>query len=480
MLIGCSKPKTAVEKYEKVLEHFKNDELKYKAAKFLIENIGDKYAIIKVFEDSSGKDISNKLRGFRGGETQEFLDSIKATSASVVLPDSQVVSPDYLIKSIEEAFKNYNNNPLKIKVPFATFCNFILPHRVGFEKVNDWRTYFNTRYTNYLKTFNKNKINDQFLISIFRQEQYIWYNYGAKFGLAAFIPSYNQTIETILELKSPNNCEDIAVFYLYLYRSLGIPAAYEVIPFFGKFNAGHAETAIMNKNGKFQPASLDDDPFKYQIAKMYRRIYEKVPNPYVLIKEAGEDPYNIPEYFNSDHLVDITNERTIVSDITIPISTLNKKNKVAYLCVYNWGQWKPVAWAKLDRVNSTLTFKNMGRKILYQLVKIENGIKLINSPFILDTLGTTISFNGSNKYRSITVSKFDRKIDITPKRVYVIKYWNETLSDWKIIKKEVAVSGSMVFHRIPENILLKIEEEGYTGDPVRPFTISASGEQIWW
>lgn len=475
--MGCKNDKT----YTSVLEHFKNDSLKFKAAQFLIQNIDNKQAIIRRYKDANNLDASELLKSFNGGKRTQYLDSAGIYSVLDTLSDLDTVDPDYLIKQIEEAFSVYNNNPLKVKVPFNVFCNYVLPYRVGTAELSGWRNYFNKRYMKYINSFDRRSLSEGFLLEVLSREQKMWYNPYNKFGIASFPSSPNQSLKDIMDTKYPYSCEDYAVYYLYLYRSIGLPAAYEVIPLFGKFNYGHAETAVMFNNGKFEPARLEKNPFKYQIAKMYRRTFERSINPYTLIKNEGNRDKDIPEYFNHDDLIDITNERTEVSNVTISYFASGASKSTLYLSVYNDGEWKPVEWAKLDKASQSFTFKNMGRKILYHLSQFENGsTKLLAQPFLLDSLGNTKYLSETNNRIDITLLKSDRKTPISSGKKYTLKMWNAELKKWSSIAAKIALTSEIKFVKVPESVLFLLEETRYEGAPVRPFTINSKGEQIWW
>jgi hypothetical protein len=133
---------------EKVLEYYKDEPEKYKAACFLIENMPYHYA----------------LEG-------EELDSLKTVLASadaygVMLKDTAVPDWDYytpsglqrkpdvlniraefLINNIDLAFDGWKKRPWNASLSFADFCEWLLPYRIGNETPDNWRQIYHDRYS---------------------------------------------------------------------------------------------------------------------------------------------------------------------------------------------------------------------------------------------------------------------------------------------------------------------------------------------
>lgn len=488
MLIICScksNVKDADYNYDFVLEHYKENPQKYKAAKFLIKNLSQYYSIQTKYLTNTGKDYTDFLSTYSGPlKKEEIQRSLGVSQNLKIIYDSLQVTPQFLIKSIDEAFEVYNTKDLKRNsYNFETFLEYVLPYRVGSEELNNWRGYMRKRYTAYLQSFNLKSLSQHRLSLLINAEQ----NGGSDFALNRIShvtsPSVNQTIKEILKVRIPFSCEDYAIKTLYALRAIGIPAAYEIIPLSGKFNFGHAQTAILNENNNFFPAIQDTVQFKYQIAKMYRRTFSRQANPAQLIEAAGEDINNIPPYFNHSNYIDITKERTDVSNIQIDSISTTIHQKVTYICVYNNGQWRPVEWSVLDPKTRSSNFHDMGRKILYAVAVVDKGIlKQVRPPFILDTLGHVISFKALEKSSKINLKilNYDRHKLIKPRMEYILYIWDYSKNTWSSYKQLKTSAPLVVFTDIPENQLYKVEPIGEKIDEnVRPFTFK-NNEQIWW
>ncbi|WP_175634477.1 hypothetical protein [Pedobacter ghigonis] len=429
-------------------------------------------------------DLTNLVSTYKGKlGAQEVLDSLGAHPVLEMISDSSQVTDSMLIENVNAAIESYKfwKNFKKKDFPFSYFLNYVLPYRVGLEEINDWRSYFRIRYSNYLSTFAMRELSTKQIYKIINDELTGTSQYVMIRKPHLNKPAINQTASQIIKTRVPFDCEDYAIRSMYVFRSMGIPTAYEKIPLWGKFNYGHAQEAILFENNKFYPVFAGDTvPFKYQIAKMYRRTFEHVVSPLDQIIESGEKKQDIPEYFNFSNFIDITNERTPVSNIRCKLRS--SQFNVLYLCVYNDGQWRPLAWSKLDASTQSVTFLNMGRKILYHLASFKDGrLNLIDGPFLLNTEGAT-SYLVKTKLpnTSFTFFESDRNEVIKPKATYTLFYWDRIKQNWIAIETKRAISSSLIFNNVPVNILLKLEAENpILSSNVRPFVIE-DNQQIWW
>lgn len=464
------------------LTFYSKDSRHSDAAIFLLKNRKDHYGVIVHYLDSNQMDITTEVHTYKN-EKYKLFDSLGVVQKTDTLYDHHQISKKQIIANVNLAFECYENNPLNLNVSDSIFYEYVLPYRVGYEKVENWRPHFHAIYTNYLKTYTKDSIKEKNIIDLVDHIRNISYHvYNPSFR-SQFPISFHKSLTEIRTVPYPYHCDDYAIYKLYSFRSLGIPAAYEVIPLYGKFNYGHAETSMMYRDGKFYCTEGNTDmPYKYQIAKMYRMQYSRVKNnPYDLIKMLGEEEINIPDYFNMPFYIDITRDRTIVSDITIKLhNELNSSTKVYYLCVYNGGEWKPIDWAKKNKV---ISFKNIGRKNLYQLADyVQGNQRLLDHPFVLDTLGNILpifSQYNPNKTGSIKVEKFDRNNLFESGNTYILYHWDSNNKKWKNIETKKADENGKFLIASQTGVLFKIEKKGLEITPSRPFTIQ-NDQQIWW
>lgn len=466
-----------------ILYNFISDEKMRNAANFLLDQSEDRYAVSLRYKNNNSDNLNSQINNYL--EEGDIVDSLNAYSVNDTVWDKDGLDMRYLVKNVRLAFEQYRNNPLKMTVPDSIFYEYVLPYRVGNEELYDWRSHFSELYTNYLITFNKNMFDEKFIIDMVHRFQKISYHVYDRTGLAKYPISRTQSLKEIREVGYPYDCDDYAIFKLYSLRSIGLPAAFETIPLYGKFNFGHSETALWHRDGKFHcTEGKTQMPYKFQIAKMYRKRFSPKESPYQQIISLGEKPRDIPDYFDMPYYEDITHERTPVSDINInPIKDFeNEKidnSRIAYLCVYNNGEWKPVEWAKKNKRNSWI-FKNMGRQIIYQLATSQDGnMNLIGRPILLDSLGNIMHFENvknTNASYAINLKNYDRS-DKLYKGNFELLFWDSEQKKWKSNKKFKSENDSTLI-LLSENTLYKIQPDNSNKNP-RPFTIK-NNEQIWW
>ena len=130
---------------EKVLAHFKDDPapLKYRAAKFIIENMPYNYSNAgdaaeyadSAFSISSRYPIEQRDSIFG---SIAFADPSLASSVAV---DLKNLKADYLIKVIDEACDIWRQVNWKEEYDESIFFDYVLPYRLINEPVSLWRSY---------------------------------------------------------------------------------------------------------------------------------------------------------------------------------------------------------------------------------------------------------------------------------------------------------------------------------------------------
>ena len=148
--IALQQAKDNKEELEKVLTHFENDSLKYRAACFLIENM-------PYHDYYEGKELEKYLKYFEvysdgKHKPQQIVDSLKKADGAFSLRllshkyDIQNIDSALLVHNIEWAFKVWQEQPWGKNVCFDDFCEFILPYKIGDEPLTEWREQLYNRY----------------------------------------------------------------------------------------------------------------------------------------------------------------------------------------------------------------------------------------------------------------------------------------------------------------------------------------------
>ena len=126
--IALQQAKDNKEELEKVLTHFENDSLKYRAACFLIENM-------PYHDYYEGEGLEKYLKYFEvysdgKHKSQQIVDSLKKTDGEFSLRllshkyDIQNIDSALLVHNIEWAFKVWQEQPWGKNVCFDDFCEF--------------------------------------------------------------------------------------------------------------------------------------------------------------------------------------------------------------------------------------------------------------------------------------------------------------------------------------------------------------------
>lgn len=135
---------------EKVLQHFKDDPdpLKYKSAKFLIENMPYNYSnagsaaeqIDSAFVVSSCYPIEHRDSIF---SKIAFSDT---SLSSIVAVDLKNIKADYLIQMINEACDIWHQVNWNEEYDESIFFDYVLPYRLINEPISLWRSYVKDTY----------------------------------------------------------------------------------------------------------------------------------------------------------------------------------------------------------------------------------------------------------------------------------------------------------------------------------------------
>lgn len=357
-----------------VLEHYKEDSLKSAAAMFLIENMYH-----YCYEDSG------------------------------VIYDAHRITADYLIRDIDLAFDCWEHSAWKKEVDFDTFCRFILPYRVNDEPLSCWRDTLGNEYR-HLITDIDNPI-DAFAkvyATIIRQ-----FN---KLGSS----EYSSLDAMTLHHLQRGTCDQRSIYIVSVMRSLGIPAAYDYVPFWGNYSSsGHSWAAYANHNKTLTVYGNDS------VAKEYNRIdgesfndngildhphqqwdsIKRVPTIQRICYERQQPSgivfdKDVPQEFKTPFSANVSRQYGYNHSVTLP----NPHEGNAYLSAFKTGRgWLAVTAG--DTKESQTTFKDLPEKMIYLPIICYNGQRNPTGyPFLLDEEGRLKTFKPDcHNLRTITV-----------------------------------------------------------------------------
>jgi hypothetical protein len=383
---------------EKVLFFYsKNpaDSLKYKAAVFLIENMPGHFSYknqewLSAYYNELDTAVS---LNYDNETNQRIIERISAKyqsyKAQQTVLDIQIITSEFLINNIEQAFAVWQNGEWATHVSFSDFCEYILPYKVTeLQPLDNWREYAkemlkgDVDLLHYCDLYN----NSAFQAATSVSKEIIKLNQqDLPFGGIQSIPVKN--IRTIGKMPF-GACEDYSVLALAVMRSKGIPVMEDFTPQWPFQPQGHTWNVILTNKGhnmifsagSSNPGELHNPDTK--MAKVFRRTYAI--NREIEKIHLSKD--YVPPAFSNCHIKDVTDEYMVTSDVEIKIpQTFSNKYQYAYLAVFDNKDWIPVHYGKVS--GKKVKFEKMGRNCMYLPVFYdEHGVVPFSSPFFMTSL----------------------------------------------------------------------------------------------
>lgn len=246
---------------QRVLDHFKGDELKYKAACFLIENMGGKGCQVSpvinhyIAEVDSFMSVNPNLntRDYRAFYEEVQLRHKNFLQKAVSQSDIENVTANYLISNIESAFEVWNK-PWAKDVSFDLFCKYVLPYRIGEEPISNWRDRFKSLYEYPTEQLFGCQDNRFYKLGIYSELR-------KKLPISIYTPKYPRP-EIPLDMLPDihvGNCKDAASFSTAQLRSLGIPSTIDFVPQWANRSMGHSWCVIFINDNTAIPFGVGEE-----------------------------------------------------------------------------------------------------------------------------------------------------------------------------------------------------------------------------
>lgn len=399
---------------EYVLDHYKHDSLKYQAACFLIRNMPGHCSYIGTMTTQYNRLIDSTLfqsqkEGYYRNTPYlaKLIDSISEIHENTYFPlqeDIRVITADFLIHNIEQAFDLWKNKPWAQHLTFDDFCEYLLPYQIGkMDVLEDWRTNMYKQIDiQTLAELEDFQYSSEMCNSSFWACKHI-----NKFLEKKLIPE-NSVFSTPFIAKTSTrsmitfgSCYEFNLTALAIMRCVGIPVMIDFTPQWPFRSMGHTWNILLENNGKnlsFGGCDTDSDPDKLhkpslKMAKVYRRTYA-INHDIVRLIETEQI---VPNLFQNIFMKDVTHEYMKTCDITIPTKWKRKQTYV-YLAVFDNQQWTPVCYGIQER--NKCQFKGIGKGIVYLPIYYnEQGIHPISDPFLLDLQGNIKYLNADINIR---------------------------------------------------------------------------------
>lgn len=403
---------------EKVLCRYQvhpSDSLKYKAACFLIENM-------PFYTYSDGEQLDNFksyyawLKISKGKTPQEIADSVKNAYGPIKeineKRDIMEIDSAYLCHNIDWAFKVWQEQPWGKNISFETFCEYLLPYRIGDEPLTYWREMYYEKYNSLLDSLRMSDSLDiedpvvaaNYLISKLPDKSY-YYTSVTPYPFGHIGPEYVQYLS--------GTCREVTDFAVYLFRALGIPCAIDFVPVRSYINAGHFWLTTWNKDGE---EYMTDFPQKLRpvrknwwyrwddSSKVYRYTFSVNRDLYEQMAKYGEEVYpfwRLPKFTDVTYGYGYNFKKELVIPLEKQYKT-KRSGKIAYLCVSDRDRWTPVDWTTYDAGH--LAFQHVRNGSFMRVATYENGtLCFLTDPFYVDKHSNEICYYPAGKEKEDVV-----------------------------------------------------------------------------
>lgn len=361
---------------EKVLLHYKDSGQKYDAACFLIENMPKCYSYKgwlidtlrywKATTDSFGN-IDNK----QVVKWEKYPASMMNKEY-----DIHVITADYLIRNIDQAFEAWKKRPWNKNLSFDDFCELILPYRIGNETLEDWRSAYSQEFSFLLDSVytGTDMLEAVNVVLDHIKER------GFRFNIDFDTPHMGALY---LLANRAGKCVDACDLTLYALRSLGIPATIDMYIYESESRMGHTWNVVRDTVGNYfninffgiTPSKRDVDGRR--IGKVYRYTYGLQNDNLKFLKSKDE----IPPLFRHCFIKDVSED--YFKD-NLELNLPDVKADYVYLGLFrSLSAGEGVAMAELKRGKAT--FKNIESEMIYLPLGYENSTyKPIGYPIFFD------------------------------------------------------------------------------------------------
>ncbi len=426
---------------EGVLTHYESqgDSLKQEAVYFLLSNMGNHSYVTYALLDSSGGEIALDVLAYPDFDSllavckaiEKERGELDFEKADKIL-DVATITSDYLIEQINYAFKAWREKPWAKQLTFEQFCNYVLPYRGSNEPLEPWRRSFFDKYS-HLEDNLSDPSDPIAAAALINDDVMSWFTFDSRF----YLHPTDQGLSEMQE-NGMGRCEDMTNLTIYALRANGIAVTSDYTPYWANTGNNHAWNAIVTPDGRaipFMGAESNPGHYKlsYKFAKIYRKMFGKQEGNLVFQDRKQE---KLPRWLAGKNFVDVTAEYTDVIDVPINFNkAVPDTVDIAYICVFNSGEWKPVHWGRI--VGGGAVFTGMVADIAYlPALYIDEEIVPYGHPFILSADGKqkTLLSDGS-AMRTLTVEEIStvayKTKPLTAGEEYELFYWLDGCSFFK-------------------------------------------------
>ena len=387
-----------------VLRHYRTvdrDHEKLLAARYLIANMPAHYsyrdtsAINSYYRTALGILGTSPSPDWQRDTLRYISDTFYPELTSDIIPDVCVMTANYLISCIDRAFQDWRTRPWSRHLTFKEFRDWILPYKVTeLQSFDSWREMLSSYYSDSLSAVPSQDVQRNSIygaMEIVRNEihskqsdigmRVIWENRSGIPMLSA--PTWIRM--------TYGSCMDYVTMGTAVFRSLGLPAAVDQVPVWGRNNDGHSWYVFLSDRGKeertinslIMPAGMQFYPYE-RIPKVWRKTYS-------INRERVRYRNNAKYVYPFDLCQqDVTDHYNLTSDLKIDIDrSVRLKDKYVYIAMaVNAGgpEWRVLDFGKIR--HGKACFSKIGRNVMYIVLGFDGkGLVPVSAPFILQKNG---------------------------------------------------------------------------------------------
>ncbi|MCF7920635.1 MAG: transglutaminase-like domain-containing protein [Candidatus Cloacimonetes bacterium] len=478
------------ELYEAVTAYQRTgNEQRLRALYFLLENMDQHSFALAGLKDSTGTKINYDISEFANlAEAEAKLDSLQEEFGELNFrllkrcTDNQEMTAVLLSENIEEAFKAWKEFPWSRNYSEHDFLNYILPYRGSNEPLTSFRPRFEVRYAQAIKEL-ESSTDIMAVAAAINEQLKAEFRFNAKY----YLHPTDQSLAEMLE-SGEGRCEDMTNYAIYALRANGIAVTSDYTPYWADSDNNHAWNAIILPSGEALPfMGCESNPGVYtlrqRIAKVYRKMYARQQES---LGMQLLDSEGAPAWLAGKNYLDVT--RAYVPTVEVSLTTLYEvadSVRFVYLAVYNDGDWRAIAWGKLESGASEL--HDVGVDLVYLPVYyLKEKLEPAGEVFLLNESGRQEELTGNGTLQDMTLRSTTRmrqanlseesdQISLQDGYNYELQYWE---SGWQSAGTQECTGKPLHFTEVPAGKLYRLlaQDEDNKG---RIFIYRENG-QIWY
>ncbi len=477
---------------EQVLEHYAADPdtLKYQAAAYLIANMGQHSYATYSLQDSTEQEIDFDITDYEnykdllvGFDTLEAEYGVLDFARGEKTLDLETISAEFLISQIDHAFLAWREKPWAQWMSFELFRDYVLPYRGSNEPLEPWREFFWEKYE-HIPTHMEDSDDPVEAAALINDDVRGYFTFDPRYY-------YHPTDQGLGEMLQSGlgRCEDMTNITIYALRANGIAVTSDYTPYWADAGNNHAWNSIVTPDGTVIPfMGAEANPGSYglanKVAKVYRKMFGQQPRNLAFQDNKQE---SMPRWLAGKSYLDVTADYVEECDVTVNFEReIPDSVNIAYLCVFNSGEWKAIHWAEVE--DGEATFTDMGPDLAYlPALYLDEEIVPWGPAFILGSGCGQSPFYADHEnaitlelYSTTGRAQVASTDGIVGKRLtdgqeYELSYWED---GWQSCGKHIAENQMLTYEDVPSGTLYWLV--AVDGDEEERIFAYADSLQHWW